>query len=336
MSFLRFVILIKGTPICFASKFKQLQNETYTGKSLDNRLGVYSLIEIAKTLKNPKNDLYFVFSTQEEVGLKGARTAVFAIEPDLALIIEQNFILSPKQVLKEKERYDYNIVSGWNLAKRTNPTKRQLLSEKQFKKRASMVNIDSLSCLITIQSNPDEYIDVFVRAIKHRIIAMNWKLNNNYFLFGLRKGIANPIITNKKGEYLSGQEQIKTNSDWKVIDETFTRMCSRFKTTERQQLGDYEEKQIIIGLPYNVRINQDTKKIINLIHSIEKNHFTPEKINRASLTPSTKDKRGSIFNIYNQPQEERIENIDTNNADIAMREAEREARREEEEERDPI
>lgn len=78
----------KGSPISFAARFTKIGETTYCGKSLDNRLGVYSVIELAKTMKKSKNDLYFVFSTQEEVGLKGARTAAYSIEPDLAIIID--------------------------------------------------------------------------------------------------------------------------------------------------------------------------------------------------------------------------------------------------------
>ncbi|MBN2094924.1 MAG: M20/M25/M40 family metallo-hydrolase [Candidatus Aenigmarchaeota archaeon] len=78
----------KGTPISFASKFTKMTDTTYCGKSFDNRLGVYCLIELLKKLKNHKDDLYFVFSTQEEVGLKGSRTATYEIEPDLAIILD--------------------------------------------------------------------------------------------------------------------------------------------------------------------------------------------------------------------------------------------------------
>lgn len=56
-------------------------------KALDNRAGCYVLIEAAKRIKTD-NDVYFVFTTQEEVGLRGARTAAYSIAPDAALAID--------------------------------------------------------------------------------------------------------------------------------------------------------------------------------------------------------------------------------------------------------
>jgi len=91
----------KGTPISFKSEFKQLQKNTFIGKALDNRLGVYCLIDILKRIKNP-NDIYFIFSSQEEVGLKGARTAVYSIEPDLAIVIDTS-IAGDVPSVSEKE-----------------------------------------------------------------------------------------------------------------------------------------------------------------------------------------------------------------------------------------
>lgn len=54
------------------------------GKSLDNRISVYILIETLKALKKKKipYDFYAVFSVQEEVGLRGAKVATLAIQPD--------------------------------------------------------------------------------------------------------------------------------------------------------------------------------------------------------------------------------------------------------------
>ena len=57
-------------------------------KALDNRIGVYILIDVIKHIKNSPYDLYFVFSSQEEVGLRGAKGAGFDVNPDIALAVD--------------------------------------------------------------------------------------------------------------------------------------------------------------------------------------------------------------------------------------------------------
>ncbi len=63
-------------------------NNKLIAKALDDRIGCYCLIEVIKRIKNNKDDLYFVFSTQEEVGLRGARTSAFGINPDYAVAVD--------------------------------------------------------------------------------------------------------------------------------------------------------------------------------------------------------------------------------------------------------
>lgn len=53
--------------------------------AIDDRIGCFTMIEILKSLKNNKNDIYLVFTVQEEVGTRGAKTAGYAIEPDMAI-----------------------------------------------------------------------------------------------------------------------------------------------------------------------------------------------------------------------------------------------------------
>lgn len=62
--------------------------KSISAKSLDDRAGCAVLIKALKEVKNPKYDLYFVFTTQEEVGTRGARTSAYAIEPDLAIAVD--------------------------------------------------------------------------------------------------------------------------------------------------------------------------------------------------------------------------------------------------------
>ncbi len=56
-------------------------------KALDDRVGCYILIETIKNIKS-ENDLYFVFTVQEEVGLRGAKTAGYGVNPDFAVVLD--------------------------------------------------------------------------------------------------------------------------------------------------------------------------------------------------------------------------------------------------------
>ena len=55
---------------------------------MDNRISCVVQLGALEMLKNSSNDLYFVFTTQEEVGLRGAKTAAYAIDPDYAIAID--------------------------------------------------------------------------------------------------------------------------------------------------------------------------------------------------------------------------------------------------------
>lgn len=77
-----------GDIACFYQRAVRLGGGSLSAKALDDRIGCYCLIEALKRLKQTDHDLYFVFSTQEEVGLRGARTGAYAIEPAYALAVD--------------------------------------------------------------------------------------------------------------------------------------------------------------------------------------------------------------------------------------------------------
>lgn len=62
--------------------------ERLVAKSMDDRIGAAILIETLRQLKQTPHQLYFVFSVQEEVGVRGATTAAFGIDPDLGLALD--------------------------------------------------------------------------------------------------------------------------------------------------------------------------------------------------------------------------------------------------------
>ncbi|MBI9046732.1 MAG: hypothetical protein JEZ06_19740 [Anaerolineaceae bacterium] len=75
-----------GDRAAFATK-SSYDSYSFRGKAIDDRIGVATLIEI---LRNPpKNiNLYAVFTTQEEVGLRGAWAASYKINPDIAIALD--------------------------------------------------------------------------------------------------------------------------------------------------------------------------------------------------------------------------------------------------------
>ncbi len=59
-----------------------------SGKALDDRIGCYILIKLAERLKQVSQDVFYVFTVQEEIGLYGAQTAVYQIDPDWAIAVD--------------------------------------------------------------------------------------------------------------------------------------------------------------------------------------------------------------------------------------------------------
>lgn len=55
---------------------------------LDNRVSCAVLLLAMEALEQSENDLYFVFTTQEELGLRGATTAAYAIAPDYGIAVD--------------------------------------------------------------------------------------------------------------------------------------------------------------------------------------------------------------------------------------------------------
>ncbi|MDQ2086784.1 M42 family metallopeptidase [Herbivorax sp. ANBcel31] len=79
-----------GDVITFKAKPFTLKNSRISSKSLDNRAGVTALIDIMENLEkiHHEYDVYFVATSQEEVGLRGAVIAAYNITPDVAVVID--------------------------------------------------------------------------------------------------------------------------------------------------------------------------------------------------------------------------------------------------------
>lgn len=65
-----------------------LSGDTVISKALDDRVGCYILLKAMAEIKESKNDLYFVFTAQEEVGIRGAKTSAYTIMPDYGIAVD--------------------------------------------------------------------------------------------------------------------------------------------------------------------------------------------------------------------------------------------------------
>jgi putative aminopeptidase FrvX len=74
-----------GTPVTSDIDFQLLGTDRVTGKAFDNRAGCAMLIDALRQMKDVKATVFAVFTVQEEVGLKGAKTSAFRLNPDVAL-----------------------------------------------------------------------------------------------------------------------------------------------------------------------------------------------------------------------------------------------------------
>lgn len=80
-----------GDPIIPSSEFTVMAKPNfYLSKAFDNRVGCALAVEAVRALaeEGHPNTVYAVGTVQEEVGLRGAKTAAFAIDPDVAVVLE--------------------------------------------------------------------------------------------------------------------------------------------------------------------------------------------------------------------------------------------------------
>lgn len=82
-----------GDPVIPRADFVELANgKTYMSKAFDDRVGtalIISALQKLQELDHP-NTVLGVATVQEEVGLRGATTSVYAVDPDIAIVLESD------------------------------------------------------------------------------------------------------------------------------------------------------------------------------------------------------------------------------------------------------
>ncbi len=89
-----------GDYVHFCPNYEKFGNGKIVSKALDDRVGCAIMLDLIS--KDLEYDIYFAFTVQEELGLRGAKTATFAIEPDFAIVLETTTASDIPDVSDEK------------------------------------------------------------------------------------------------------------------------------------------------------------------------------------------------------------------------------------------
>ncbi|MGE4320388.1 MAG: M42 family metallopeptidase [Acholeplasmataceae bacterium] len=98
--------ILPGQMITPSAQFIEMKNPKYlVSKAWDNRIGSAVLLEVLKRLKDEELqvDFYAAFNVQEEVGVRGAKTSSYVVNPDVAIAIDSGIGNDVPQGQKEEQ-----------------------------------------------------------------------------------------------------------------------------------------------------------------------------------------------------------------------------------------
>lgn len=82
-----------GDPVSFELGMLPLQGNLVAGPGMDDKVGVFAVMEALRLLskRKPKCAIFSVSTVQEELGLRGARTAAYAVDPQVGIAVDVTF-----------------------------------------------------------------------------------------------------------------------------------------------------------------------------------------------------------------------------------------------------
>lgn len=89
-----------GDPVTLVQDFIEM-GELCSGKCLDNRVACWLGVRLLQQVKQAKEDLYVVFTVQEEIGIRGATTSAYAVNPDIAIGLDTTLAVDLPGVAEE-------------------------------------------------------------------------------------------------------------------------------------------------------------------------------------------------------------------------------------------
>ena len=95
-----------GDPITFAAGLERLSDDRIVSRALDNKMGAFIVAETLKEVaaRHPVAALTSVATVQEEVGLRGAYTSTFAVDPQVGIAVDVTHALDHPGAKGDKQR----------------------------------------------------------------------------------------------------------------------------------------------------------------------------------------------------------------------------------------
>lgn len=95
-----------GSPGVLDYSFQRLQGDLVAARGMDDKGGGFVVLEVARKLAelNPRAEVHAVATVQEEIGLRGAQTSAFGINPEVGIAVDVSHATDTPSMEKEKRK----------------------------------------------------------------------------------------------------------------------------------------------------------------------------------------------------------------------------------------
>lgn len=192
---------------------------------------------------------------------------------------ELELILSPDRVMAEKRAFHFDISEGWGIGINSKDIKvKDFMKDKEINEMTNKFPEDVIRRVSQFSWNEDLNVQFFATALAKRCVSLGWKPQHEYFLFGMKKGLDAIVIRNEQGQFIAGQEILKTQTDMQHLQSKFDRLVPKaapaYGSVLNSRSGELasatDMQRVMVGIPYGMRQAGDTKELLRLILKFEK------------------------------------------------------------------
>lgn len=193
-------------------------------------------------------------------------------------------LFNPKKITRLKTESGYDLFKGWGLKKKTMRLSHSTFSSQtKIKKELRKKKLsDEFIGSITLPYNDDKNVETFARALESRMLALDWRPKNRYYLFGIKEGVKEIIAGKEESDMIKlsfGHSLAKNNEDKSAIEESVRKMVRRGKDSCSRDTQIDPKKGIVldnrpcvaIGIPFDWRGERITKvgKVMEAVWKME-------------------------------------------------------------------